>query len=100
MFLLQQNTPPDGGYFVNIEPSYFFGQDSDNNADQVDNNKDNDLDNFDADDVDSNEDIFDKASVRFDKDDAGANQDIFEYQRKNDKATLSKRVFNKKKAAA
>ena len=28
------------------------------------------------------------------------NQDIFEYQRKNDKAALPKRVFNKKKAAA
>ena len=62
-----------------IEPSDIFGQDSDNNADHVDDKKDNGLGNFDADDIDDNKDILDKASVRFDEDDADANQDIFEY---------------------
>ena len=87
---------------TNIKPSDIFGQDSKNNADHVKDNKENDLGNFDAVDVNGNKDIFDKASVRFDKDDANANQEIFEYQyqRKNEKSVLPKRVFNKKKAAA
>ena len=71
-----------------IEPSDIFGQDSDNNADHVNNKKDDDLGNFDADDVDGNEDIFDKASVGFNEDDADANQDNFKYQCNNDKARL------------
>ena len=55
---------------TNIKPSDIFGQDSDNNADHVDDNKDNDLDNFN---VNENKDIFDKAFVKFNKDDANAN---------------------------
>ena len=83
-----------------IEPSDIFGQDSKNDADHVDDKKDNNLGNFEADNVNGNEDIFNKASVGFYEDDADANQDIFEYQRNNDKAALPKRAFNKKKAAA
>ena len=81
---------------TNIKPSDIFGQDSNNNAYHVNNNKDDDLVNFDANDVDSNEDIFDKASVVFNED-VDANQDIFEYQRKNNKAASPKHTFNKKK---
>ena len=85
---------------TNIKPSEIFDQNSDNDADHVDDNKDDDLGNFDLDDGDSNEDIFDKASVGFGEDDANANQVIFEYQRKNDKAASPKRAFNKKKTGA
>ena len=85
---------------TNIKLSDIFGQDSDNNADHVNNNKDDYLGNFDADKVDSNEDIFDKASVGFNEDDADANQDIFEYQRKNDRTALPKRAVNNKKTVA
>ena len=72
---MQQNTPPDDGYFSNIDPSNIFGQNSDNNTDHVDDNKDNGLDKFN---VDKNEGIFDKASAGFNEDNADANQDIFD----------------------
>ena len=34
-FLLRQNTPPDGGYFLSIDPSDVFHQNSDNETDHV-----------------------------------------------------------------
>ena len=80
---MRQNTPPDGGYFADIDLSNIFGQISNNDADHVNDNKDNNLENFDADDVDENEDIFDKASVGFNKNDADANQDIFDEDNDN-----------------
>ena len=67
MFPLQQNTPPDGSYFSNIDQSDVFDQNSDNDADYIDDNKDDDLDNCD---VNENE--------SFNEDDANANQDIFD----------------------
>ena len=85
---------------TNIEPSDIYGQDSDNNTDYVDNNNNIDLRIFDADNFNGNVEIFDNVSVGFDEDNTDVNQDILKYQRKNDKAALPKRAFNKKKAAA
>ena len=84
---MQQNTPPDGDYFSNIDPSDVFDKNSDNDADHVDNNKDNNLDNFDVnenkgfneDDADTNQDIFDADEDNpriFDADDIDGIEDV------------------------